>query len=144
MSHPMKMIWPFLSLIVKTLDGKLMFASFKSTTWTMELTVTLKCLPKLTHMSKLRMIRKLFKTRQKKLNRNLETTHLNSKRHLKKCRVGLRNTKLLMTFLIVNFLSHMILQISMALTSPVPFVIKVLVDPAILYPLLKSLNQDLG
>jgi hypothetical protein len=49
-----------------------------------------------------------------------------------------------MTFLIVNFLSHMILQTSMALTSPVPFVIKVLVDPAILYPLLKSLNQDLG
>jgi hypothetical protein len=76
-------------------------------------------------------------------NQSLETTLQNSKKHLKRSRVGPRSTRVLMKYLIVNCQSLTTSQTLMALILLVLFVIKELVDPAILFLSLKSLNLDL-
>jgi hypothetical protein len=68
MFHLMKMILQFLSLIARILDGKLMYASSRSTTLTTDLTVMPKFLLKLTPMRKtiIKIYQRLKRTRSQK------------------------------------------------------------------------------
>lgn len=68
MFHLMKMILQFLSLIAKISDGKLMYASSRSTTLTTDLTVMPKFLLKLTPKRKtiIKINQKLKRTRSQK------------------------------------------------------------------------------
>jgi len=68
MFHLMKMILQFLSLIAKILDGKLMYASSRSTTLTTDLTVMPKFLLNLTPKRKtiIKINQRLKRTRSQK------------------------------------------------------------------------------
>lgn len=151
MFHLMKMILQFLSLIAKILDGKLMYASSRSTTLTTDLTVMPKFLLKLTPMRKtiIKINQRLKRTRsqkrwkKRKQNQNSETILLNSRKLWKRFSPMQRSIRLLMIFQIVNFQKLTTLPTLMASILPAQYVTKVLVDLAILSLSLRLLSQDL-
>jgi hypothetical protein len=124
----MKLIKLYLSLIIKTLDGKLILVNFRPTMSNMAPIVQLRNkLIKLNNLRKLNLVLNLKKTR--KLKNLVPKEAKNSMTSLKKLRHGPRNTKLQMTYLIVSFLIHMTIETSMVSISPIQSEIKV---PAVL------------
>ena len=145
------MIWPFPSLIVKTSVGKLMYASSRSTTLTMGLTVmprsSLKLTPRrptTTRISpKPKRMTRPRRSKRKRQSQSSETILLNSRKLSRRSKPGERSTRTLMIFQIASFQSHMISPTLMASISLDQSVTKELVDLAILFLSLKLLSQDL-
>ena len=148
----MKMILPFPSLIAKISDGKLMYASSRSTTLTTDLTVRPKFLLKLTLKRKTttrinqrpKRMRSQRRSKKRRLNQNSETALLNSRKLWRRFNPMERSTRLLMIFQIANFQKLTTLPTLMALISPAQYVTKALVDLATLSLSLRLLSQDLG
>ena len=136
----MKMILPFPSLIAKISDGKLMYASSRSTTLTTDLIVRPKFLLKLTLKRKtitrinqsLKRMRSQRRSKKRRLNLNLETALLNSRKLWRRFNPMDRNTRLLMIFQIANFQKLTTLPTLMASISLAQYVTKALVDLATL------------
>ena len=120
-------------LISQTLGGKLMFASSRNITLTMESTVMAW---KLNNLLRPNLNSKKIR-KQKNLDQNLAR---NSRMLLRKLNLGIRSINLPRTSQIVWSQTHMTSEILTGLISPIHWEIKELVDHATLYRSLKLLN----
>ena len=144
----MKMILPFPSLIAKISDGKLMYASSRSTTLTTDLTVRPKFLLKLTLKRKTttrinqrpKRMRSQRRSKKRRLNQNSEITLLNSRKLWRRFNPMERSTRLLMIFQIANFQPTLTGETSRELISPVSTETKVIAVLATLFLSLRLLR----
>jgi len=142
----MKQIKLFLSLIVKTLDGKLMFVNCKSITLNMDPIVKSQSIwhkflvQQRLKLKKLHLHKERLRSKPK-LKSSVKKLMI-SKRFLRKFNNGARLTKMLKTFQTRLFQKTITLETLKDTISLVKLEIKDHVAPAILYPSLRSLNQD--